>query len=146
MRNRRAPAAITGRSRLTRIAVTIGVAAAVAAGGLAAAAPASAALGCPSGAHCLYAEFGGARYVLTASDPDLSDNFYPNGEPVVNNVAVVANSSTAGLESHYYQGKNYPTSGFLFCLRPGGSATVPPSLGNRIGSVRLRPRTSAPCL
>lgn len=145
MNTRPAPAAKPGRSRLTRLAVTTAATAALAAGSLAAAAPASAvALVCPAGSHCLYAELGERPYVFTASKPDLRSAVYPNGEPVAGNIAAAANFNTAGLESHFYDGVNY--AGFLFCLNPGRFGNLPPTVANRVDSVLLRPRTAVACL
>jgi hypothetical protein len=149
MRIRTAPAARSvarWRSRLTRFAVVSGVTAAVAAGSVVAASPASAHPTCDPGFHCQFFTFlGSSRHQEFNSDGNLSDDFFDNGAVVNNNSWAASNSSTGGFESHYYDGFNN-TGAFLFCINPGNGANVPVSLRDRASSLRLRPRTSVVCL
>lgn len=102
----------------------------------------SAAPGCPAGFQCLYSRNLLQVAAIFTSDPDLRDNFFPDGSPVTANTEYVANRSTAGYQAHYYARTNYGV--FLFCVNPGSSTTIPP--GSQILSIRLRLPTSIACL
>jgi hypothetical protein len=133
------------RSRLTRFAVVSGMAAALAAGSVVAAAPASAHPTCPSGYHCQFFFFlGSSRHAEFNSDANFSDDFFGNGAVVNNNSWAASNSTNSGYESHYYDGFSY--SGFLFCINPGGGADLPSSLRDRASSMLLRGTTTIHCL
>ncbi len=117
-------------------------------GSAAQATPAHAALGCPAGAHCLFARTAtGAleAHAFFGSDPDFSNDTYPDGQPVNNNSVGASNASTGGFESHYYDGRNF--NGFLFCLNPGATVlNLPTSLQNRASSLQVRAQTTIRCL
>jgi len=137
------------RSRLTRFAVVSGMAAALAAGSVVAAAPASAHPTCPSGYHCqFFLLLGSSRNAEFNSDPNFSDDHFGNGAVVNNNSWAASNSTTSDYESHYYDGFNPYVGGpgFLFCINPHNGANVPVSLRDRASSLLLRHTTSVHCL
>jgi len=96
---------------------------------------------CPMGYQCIYSADLTQRIALFQPDPDLRDNFYPDGSPVVGNVGLIVNASTIN-EAHYYDSPGYLE--FLFCLNPVSSIQPPPSL--MIESLRLRQHTAIHCV
>ena len=128
------------------------VACMVTAGSAIMALPAVAGVNCTAGYHCLFfSDVNSSKHSYFDSVTNFNGDTFSGGNgngsgwAVDNNSWAASNSSTGNRESHYYDGANY--SGFLFCLNPGATVhSLPSNLKDRASSLRLMPRTSAPCL
>jgi hypothetical protein len=113
-------------------------AAAVSAGVLPGAAPASAAPTCVQGYHCVFNQTG-ARHSFFSSDSNFGDNFFADDSAVNDNIWAAANNGSS--VSHYYAGPN--SIGFLFCVNPSSQVVFTAPQG--ASSVLLRQGTSIAC-
>ncbi|MFJ8004036.1 hypothetical protein [Streptomyces fagopyri] len=142
-------------NRRKRIAVSM-LSAALISGSTLLAQPASAGDDCDNGNHCVfYYEVGADRFSFFNSDTNFTNDYFPNGDTVNDNIEAASNSSTGGYESHYYYDINYG-GGLVFCVNPGHTVyrsqlstdNVP---GNHVAqmdeasSLRLRPTTTIHC-
>jgi hypothetical protein len=119
--------------------------------------PATSGAYCDTGHHCVFYQWlGSSRKMYFNSDPDFTNDRFPNGAIVNDNVWSASNSSTGGYESHYYYG-TYNSGGLVFCVNPGMSVeytmlTDDGVDGNGIGqrdeasSLQLRPTTTIRCV
>lgn len=137
-----------------RISVLAGLVTTLVAGGSAlVAVPASAGEYCAAGYHCVfYLTVESSKHSYFNSDGDFSNDRFSGGNGigtggiVNNNTWAASNSSTAGYESHYYDGFNNGAP-FLFCVNPGRTVhSIPSTLRDRASSLRLRGTTSIVCL
>lgn len=113
-------------------------------GAAALATPAHAAANCAPGFHCLFAAGGLEKYQFFNSVRDFSSIITHDGRSPNNNSVAASNASTSGIESHYYDLPNFV--GFLFCVSPGATVSIPSDLQNRASSLLLRSPTTIHCL
>ncbi|MGW0606390.1 hypothetical protein [Streptomyces sp. NPDC002640] len=136
-----------------KLAFTAATAAMAASAGMLTAAPASAGPNCASGYHCVFylGINNSARHSYFDSDSNFSGDTFNQltsrsggGLSVNNNTVSASNSSSSGLESHYYNYSNH--SGFVFCVNPGSYVDyLPTAQQNLASSLLLRGTTSISC-
>ncbi|MFE5212578.1 hypothetical protein [Streptomyces sp. NPDC056600] len=136
-----------------KLAFGAATAALAASAGMLTAAPASAGPNCASGYHCIFylGINNSARHSYYNSDSNFAGDTFNQlttragaGLSANNNTVSASNSSSSGLESHYYNGTGY--SGFVFCVNPGSYVDyLPTAHQNQASSLQLRGTTTISC-
>ncbi|MGY0004248.1 hypothetical protein [Micromonospora sp. I033] len=112
-----------------KVATIAGLTAALTAAGGIVAAPASAGISCPVGAHCVfYSDFSSAKHEYFVSDNDFANDYFNKGGAsgkgslVNNNVWAASNSTSTDYYSLYYYSP-YKYGGLVFCVQPGSQVS-----------------------